>query len=69
MFCQRRSTIKTKRREKKKEKKRNEETKEIYVRIYLRTSTINGNFRGLPDAVDNGSIVDVAVAAAAAVVG
>ena len=28
---------------------------------------MNGNFRGLPDAVDNGSITDVAAVAAAAV--
>jgi hypothetical protein len=29
--------------------------------FYLRTSTINGNFRGLPGAVDRTSIDDIVV--------
>lgn len=53
-------TVNNKDKREKKERKETKKRKESFVRIYLRTSTMNGNFRGLPDAVDNGSIADVA---------
>ncbi len=38
-----------------------EERKKKLDFVYLRTSTINGNFRGLPGAVDRISVDDIIV--------